>query len=102
MARETGTDRSGGGFGGDVKLAVWKKGKPGSDPARTRYDICGFTIKWDQYGETTKTGWEIDHIMPVALGGTDDIYNLQPLQWENNRKKGDSDFGEWKCPEVAK
>ena len=35
------------------------------------------------------TGWEIDHIKPVARGGSDDLSNLQPLYWETNRNKGD-------------
>ncbi|KUG25132.1 hypothetical protein ASZ90_005048 [hydrocarbon metagenome] len=44
-------------------------------------------------------GWEIDHIIPLSLGGTDDIANLQPLHWENNRKK--SDNLEWSCAIVT-
>ena len=36
-----------------------------------------------------KYGWEIDHLKPVVLGGTDDIENLNALQWQNNRSKGD-------------
>ena len=37
-----------------------------------------------------KYGWKIDHIKPVAKGGTDDLNNLQPLQWANNRHKSDN------------
>jgi len=48
-------------------------------------------MRFTDHGDTSsKYGWEIDHIMPTSLGGTDDVGNLQPLHWENNRKKGDS------------
>jgi len=35
-------------------------------------------------------GWEVDHIRPVSHDGGDDLANLQPLQWKNNRCKGDT------------
>jgi len=35
-------------------------------------------------------------ILPVSKGDTDHIDNLQPLQWENNRHKGD-DYPRWYC-----
>lgn len=87
------------------KLAVWNKGsivpddKDGNsfDPKVWRYDICGNPIKYSEHGNTdSKHGWEIDHIKPSAEGGNDTLDNLQPLQWETNRTKGDN--YPWSCP----
>ena len=49
-----------------------------------------------KYGKTEQWGWEIDHVKPVSQGGTDDLSNLQPLYWENNRHKGDA-YPNWEC-----
>jgi len=76
-----------------TKLAVWQKSRPiqGQDPHLWRSDLCGAIMRFTDHGNTnSKYGWEIDHIKPVALGGTGELNNLQPLYWENNRKKGDS------------
>lgn len=51
----------------------------------------------NKYGATdSEYGWEIDHVVPRSKGGTDLLGNLQPLQWENNRSKGDA-IGAWTC-----
>jgi hypothetical protein len=85
--------------------AVWRKGKvvAGADPDTKRQDTCGAWIRYSEYGNTTDNGmgWEIDHIIPVSKGGADDISNLQPLQWQNNRHKGD-DWPNWTCLISAK
>lgn len=93
MARNHNSDRNGNSFSVQTKLSVWNKALivPGNDPNIRRKDRCGAWIDWNQHGFTSDigTGWEIDHVIPVARGGGDELSNLQPLQWQNNRKKGD-------------
>lgn len=93
MSRKNNTDRNGISFSEQIKLAVWNKAQivSGYDSSKTRKDRCNGWIKWDLYGDTTENGygWEIDHIKPVSIGGGDEISNLQPLHWQNNRRKGD-------------
>jgi len=104
MTRRRNTDRSGKSFTAQTIAAVWTKGQivPGVDPTVSRKDSCGAWINYSEYGVTTEngSGWEIDHIRPVAQGGNDNIENLQPLQWENNRHKSD-DWPNWSCAKSA-
>jgi len=72
--------------------AVWDKGRviPNFDSSVWRWDCYGAVMKRSDYGNcTSKYGWEIDHIYPKEHGGSEALSNKQPLQWENNRKKGD-------------
>jgi 5-methylcytosine-specific restriction endonuclease McrA len=81
-----------------TKAIVWLRGRkiPNHDPNVWRRDICGTVMKYSDHGNTDlKNGWEIDHIKPLAIGGADTTNNLQPLQWENTRKKGDT--YPWDC-----
>jgi len=70
--------------------AVWAKGKivSNNDPNVWRKDECDAWIKRSEYGNRNSTyGWEIDHIKPKDQGGSDNLSNLRPLQWENNAAK---------------
>lgn len=98
MARNPNSTSTGGAFDAATIEAVWRKGQvvSNNDPKVFRKDACGAWIARSAYGATTQYGWEVDHVRPVAKGGTDDLANLHPLQWENNRYKSD-DYPNWSC-----
>jgi CRISPR/Cas system Type II protein with McrA/HNH and RuvC-like nuclease domain len=74
---------------------VWEKASKEFMLYYYRRDACGTVIAKHEYFTKTKYGWVIDHILPVSMGGTDDIDNLQALHWENNLAKG-NDHPVWK------
>jgi len=97
MARNPNTTTTGGRFDDATVEAVWRKATPEPAYAGFSKDPCGASMQRSKYGDTsTKYGWEIDHKKPIAAGGTDNLDNLQALQWENNRHKGD-DWPNWSC-----
>ena len=82
----------------DVIQSVWEKGSMvgNNDYNIWRQDQCGAWIRKDHYGNRqSEYGWEIDHISP---GGSDNLSNLRPLQWQNNLDKSD---GRLKCNIIA-
>ena len=48
----------------------------------------GQTINKPSYGKTSAMGWNVDHSKPQALGGTDHLNNLQPMNSRENSSKG--------------
>jgi hypothetical protein len=100
MLRPFGSTVKGRMFAPKVVDMVWDKAAPlpGEDPDVIRADACGARIRRrDCNLAEARLGWEIDHITPVAEGGTDDLDNLQPLHWENNRAKKDSPWTPWQA-----
>lgn len=78
---------------------VWNKGTivPNFEPTRFRKDFCGAWMIREAYGQNNNMyGWEIDYVLPLSNGGTEDITNLQPMQSTNNRNKREN-YPNWNC-----
>jgi hypothetical protein len=72
------------------KDAVWNKGKiiRERDPTKYRKDNYGNVIHYSDHGKTSMYGWDIDHTIPKAKGGSNDISNLEPVHYSKNRSMG--------------
>ena len=91
MLRHRSTDSAGKPFAESTIRAVWEKAAISEKFPPLRVDCFGGLMCEYLYDVTdSKFGWEIDHCKPVAKGGGDELLNLQPLQWENNRTKADN------------
>lgn len=69
---------------------VWEKGMEIMDrgPSVWRRDAFGNLIRRQDYGNRKSDyGWEVDHIIPVSMDGSDELPNLRPLQWEANVRR---------------
>lgn len=75
-----------------LKQKIWEKAQaiPNYNPDIWRQDFAGAWIRKDLYGSESDFGWEIDHLKPVSQGGSDDLINLMPMHWQNNRHKSDN------------
>jgi hypothetical protein len=65
-----------------TKRRIWAKALevPWSDPALVRKDRFGYLMRYSDYGDHASSfGWEIDQLIPMALGGSEDEWNLEPL-----------------------
>jgi len=91
MSKHSNTDASGKPFDETIVEAVWCKAPISSEHPPLRVDAYGALIWRGGYGNTnSRFGWEIGHKRPLSNGEGDALENLQPLQWENNRRNGDS------------
>lgn len=75
-------------FSDEIIEQVWEKARiiPGFDPEFLREDQYGSVIARVFYEECQPgyaLGWKITYIQSPQKGGTDDISNLQPMQWQN-------------------
>ncbi len=73
------------------KDKAWDKATPirSKDPKTWGKDPYGNKIRYGSYGTEGEYGWELDHTKPESKGGTDNPRNIQPVYWEENRKKSD-------------
>ncbi len=91
MFKPPNTDTSGKPFRAEIIEAVWNKAAASREHPPLRVDAYGALIWREGYGNlNSKFGWEIGHKQHLANGAADDLENLLPLQWENNRRNGGS------------
>lgn len=88
----------------EVLRQIWSKATPinGWSPDEWRRDRNGNVIRWSEYGKTTQYGWEVDHSVPKAQDGSDDISNLFPMRWRENREKSDKTQTEYESDEFIR
>ncbi len=72
------------------KIAAWQRcrPRPGFPPQDWRLDDYGTAIRRSDYGVQGDYGWEVDHIVPTAIGGTDTLDNVRALHCRKNRSLG--------------
>jgi hypothetical protein len=71
----------------ELALAAWDNvpAIPGSPHKR---DCDGRFILWSERALLTTYGWEVDHIIPLSLGGLDVPWNVRARHWWGNRSAG--------------
>lgn len=61
----------------------------GKNPDMYRKDPYGNEIYKTSYGKKGEKSWEIDHKNPINKDGTENLRNIQAIQWKENRRKKD-------------
>ena len=71
---------------------IWDKGHivRGKDPNRYRKDDHGNMMYKQSYGLYSPMGWNVDHKVAQANGGSNNLRNLRPLNSRDNSSKGAS------------
>jgi 5-methylcytosine-specific restriction endonuclease McrA len=52
-------------------------------------DFAGRSVYKKEYGVRSDHGWTIDHILPLAMNGSDTWANSQITHWKTNEEKAD-------------
>jgi len=53
------------------------------------YDFAGWEVRKGAYGQNgSRFGWNIDHILPKSMCGTNDINNRQITHMDTNTERG--------------
>ena len=70
------------------KFVAWSKARLIPGWPSYRQDCDGRWICWSDYGKNGTYGWQIDHILPRSLGGSDLDHNLRARHWLGNTSAG--------------
>ena len=78
----------------DLKRAAWARTSPVSGQLNSwefRKDCLGNLVRYADYGNRhSPFGWELDCIVPRAMGGSTDAENLQALHWRANAARSEN------------
>ncbi len=69
-----------------LRLSTTKRVKVFED-ALGRCHICGLKI--------SGKGWEVEHVIPISLGGADDASNMRPAHTDCHATKTKADNASW-------
>lgn len=78
----------------DLKRAAWSRTTPVGPHANAwefRKDKLGNLVRYADFGNRKSPfGWELDFIVPRALGGSTKEENLQALHWRATAARSDN------------